>query len=144
MDCCCLKKEISTYVDNLLLTWTCMKSQRCLTRSLVMHISQNCLVPKEAPVYLNRAKQSRASDLPKLDFFGSRLSVQVLRRSIDFLTSSLGTLRLQSPACLKGQLISKCPFGVLKSSKKPTKFFPGLVSKKRSNQKNKDILCRRF
>ena len=24
----------------------------------------------------------------------------------------------------KGQLISKCPFGAFKSSKKPTKFFP--------------------
>ena len=27
----------------------------------------------------------------------------------------------------KGQLISKCPFGVFKSSKKPTKFFPGFL-----------------
>ena len=27
----------------------------------------------------------------------------------------------------KGQLILKCPFGVLKSSKKPTKFFPGFL-----------------
>ena len=27
----------------------------------------------------------------------------------------------------KGQLISKCPFGVFKSSKKPMKFFPGLL-----------------
>ena len=28
----------------------------------------------------------------------------------------------------KGQLISKCPFGDLKSSKKPTKCFPGLLA----------------
>ena len=27
----------------------------------------------------------------------------------------------------KGQLISKCPFGVFKSCKKPTKFFPGFL-----------------
>ena len=27
----------------------------------------------------------------------------------------------------KGQSISKCPFGVFKSSKKPTKFFPGFL-----------------
>ena len=27
----------------------------------------------------------------------------------------------------KGQLISKCPFGVKTSSKKPTKFFPGFL-----------------
>ena len=27
----------------------------------------------------------------------------------------------------KGQLISKCPFGFFKSSKKPTKFFPGFL-----------------
>ena len=27
----------------------------------------------------------------------------------------------------KGQLISKCPFGVLKSFKKPTNFFPGFL-----------------
>ena len=39
----------------------------------------------------------------------------------------------------KGQLISKCPFGVFKSPKKPTNFFPGFLSyplKKRSNQKS--------
>jgi hypothetical protein len=39
----------------------------------------------------------------------------------------------------KGQLISKCPFGVFKSSKNPMKFFSGisaLASKKRSNQKS--------
>ena len=27
----------------------------------------------------------------------------------------------------KGQLISKCPFGVFRSSKKPTKFFKGFL-----------------
>ena len=27
----------------------------------------------------------------------------------------------------KGQLISKCPFGVFKSPKKPMKFFPGFL-----------------
>ena len=27
----------------------------------------------------------------------------------------------------KGQLILKCPFGVKTSSKKPTKFFPGIL-----------------
>ena len=27
----------------------------------------------------------------------------------------------------KGQLISKCPFGVFKSPKKPRKFFPGFL-----------------
>ena len=37
----------------------------------------------------------------------------------------------------KGQLISKCHFGVFKSSRKPTKCFPGfLASKKWSNQKS--------
>jgi hypothetical protein len=39
----------------------------------------------------------------------------------------------------RGQLISKCPFGVFKSPKKPTKFFvriSALASKKRSNQKS--------
>ena len=39
----------------------------------------------------------------------------------------------------QGQLISKCPFGVFKSSKKPRKFFPkisALALKKRSNQKS--------
>ena len=29
--------------------------------------------------------------------------------------------------CTKGQLILKCPFGVFKSSKKPTNFFPGFL-----------------
>ena len=43
----------------------------------------------------------------------------------------------------KGQLISKCPFGVKTSSKKPTKFFSrisALASKKRSNKKNEGTL----
>ena len=40
----------------------------------------------------------------------------------------------------KGQLISKCPFGVFKSPKKTKKIFvriSALASKKRSSQKNK-------
>ena len=40
---------------------------------------------------------------------------------------------------VKGQLISKCPFGVSKSLKKPTNFFlriSALASKKRSNRKS--------
>ena len=44
---------------------------------------------------------------------------------------------------IKGQLISKCPFGVFKSSEKPTKIFSrisALASKKRSNQENKGTL----
>jgi hypothetical protein len=43
---------------------------------------------------------------------------------------------------LKGQLISKCPFGVLKFSKKPTIFFPGFLPyplKKRSHWADIDI-----
>jgi hypothetical protein len=39
----------------------------------------------------------------------------------------------------KGQSISKCPFGVIKSSKKTMELFSrisALVSKKRSNQKS--------
>ena len=31
------------------------------------------------------------------------------------------------PDPCKGQLILKCPFGVFKSPKKPTKFFPGFL-----------------
>jgi hypothetical protein len=40
---------------------------------------------------------------------------------------------------VKGQLISKCPFGVFKSLKKPTNFFlriSALAFKKRSNRKS--------
>ena len=43
----------------------------------------------------------------------------------------------------KGQLILKCPFGVLKSSKKKHWIFSrisALASKQRSNQKNKGTL----
>ena len=45
----------------------------------------------------------------------------------------------------KGQLMSKCPFGVFKSSKKPMTFFSrisALSSKKSSNIKNKGTLYR--
>ena len=42
------------------------------------------------------------------------------------------------PLILKGQLISKCPFGVFKSPKKQQKFsrISALASKKRLNQKS--------
>ena len=43
----------------------------------------------------------------------------------------------------KGQLVSKCPFVVFKSTRKTNKSFvkiSALASKKRSNQKNKDTL----
>ena len=43
----------------------------------------------------------------------------------------------------KGQLISKCPFGVKNFFQKTNKFFSrisALASKKRSNQKNKGTL----
>ena len=43
----------------------------------------------------------------------------------------------------KGQLISKCLFGAIVSTKKPTNIFlriSALASKKRSNQKNKGTL----
>ena len=33
----------------------------------------------------------------------------------------------EHPCRAKGQLISKCPFGVFKSPKKPTKHFPGFL-----------------
>ena len=39
----------------------------------------------------------------------------------------ISTVSLCSSLLAKGQLISKCPFGVFKSSKKPTKFFPGFL-----------------
>ena len=46
-------------------------------------------------------------------------------------------------SCPKGQLILECPFDVFKSPKKTNKIFSrisALVSKKRSNQKNRDNL----
>ena len=39
----------------------------------------------------------------------------------------LPVLLILIPAMFKGQLISKCSFGVKTSSKKPTKFFPGFL-----------------
>ena len=37
------------------------------------------------------------------------------------------SLKVKVILAVKGQLISKCPFGVKTSSKKPTKFFPGFL-----------------
>ena len=52
------------------------------------------------------------------------------------LSTDLGVLRP-----LKGQLISKCLFGAIISTKKTTKLLIScLASKKRSNQKNKGAL----
>ena len=35
--------------------------------------------------------------------------------------------QIESECIIKGQLISKCPFGVFKSPKKTMKFFPGFL-----------------
>ena len=51
----------------------------------------------------------------------------------------LGMAKISHWSNSKGQLISKCPFGVKTSSKKPTNFFArisALASKKRLNQKS--------
>ena len=50
----------------------------------------------------------------------------------DYTFYSLARLQEQETIIIdfegpKGQLISKCPFGVFKSPKKPTKFFPGFL-----------------
>ena len=37
------------------------------------------------------------------------------------------TAQVKSLETFKGQLILKCPFGVFKSPKKPTNFFPGFL-----------------
>ena len=46
-------------------------------------------------------------------------------------TNAVETEDVQSreviPPTIKGQLISKCPFGVKTSSKKPKNFFPGFL-----------------
>ena len=39
----------------------------------------------------------------------------------------LGKRFVQDLTTAKGQLISKCPFGVFKSTKKPTKFLQGFL-----------------
>ena len=44
--------------------------------------------------------------------------------------------------CSKGQLISRCPFGVIVGTKMPTKIYSRistLASKKKSNQKNRTL-----
>ena len=41
--------------------------------------------------------------------------------------ATAGLYSIPPPPLPKGQLISKCPFGVFKSSKKPTKIFPGFL-----------------
>ena len=61
-----------------------------------------------------------------------------------FLTLTAGVtktgkvlLKIRSSVCFTGQLILKSPYGVFKSPKKPTIFFPGFLPwpLKRSNQK---------
>ena len=45
----------------------------------------------------------------------------------DIEDSSKTEQKHQEFAHTKGELISKCPFGVFKSSKKTTNFFPGFL-----------------
>ena len=49
--------------------------------------------------------------------------------------NKIDTIRKEEIETDKGQLISKCPFAVFKSTKKPKNFLrPFLASKKRSNK----------
>ena len=48
-------------------------------------------------------------------------------------------MKISNEILTKGQLISKCPFGVFKLTKKPTKVFVSIsaqASRKSSNQKS--------
>ena len=65
-----------------------------------------------------------------LDFVFLRIVHDLIFIPIRFYIRFLSMLRLVFFVIwlvIKGQLISKCPFGVFKSSKKPTKFFPGFL-----------------
>ena len=57
---------------------------------------------------------------------GHNLSKRILL-SPSFPANLAGSGVSLATAALKGQLISKCPFGVFKLTKKPTKFFQGFL-----------------
>ena len=70
-----------------------------------------------------------------VSFFGNRFAFDIASRSgINDLIVNF----YRSSRCFKGQLISKCPFDVFKSPKKPTRLFSsisGLASKKEVKSK---------
>ena len=57
------------------------------------------------------------------EFASEALHIAIFENFIKSMTSCLSKLK-NTP---KGQLKLKCAFGVLKSSKTPTKFFPGFL-----------------
>ena len=64
----------------------------------------------------------------------------IFRHALSCTPSQQIALLLQILKTTKGRLISKCPFSVFKSPKKPTKIFSrisDLASKKRANQKSR-------
>jgi hypothetical protein len=52
---------------------------------------------------------------------------QVIHDKIQVETGTIFFLIWLMNYLAKGQLVSKCPLGVFKSSKKPTNFFPGFL-----------------
>ena len=70
------------------------------------------------------------------DWMGDNLRCVIVRTLFILISKQMGYEKI-ALLNLKGQLILKCPFGVFKSSKKPTIFFPTfLPSKKRLNHKS--------
>ena len=67
----------------------------------------------EGESYVIQPVQSPRQAVQQLRIVKSPKEIEAMRK-----TAEIGS---------KGQLISKCPFGVFKSTKKPTKFFPGFL-----------------
>ena len=60
------------------------------------------------------------------DWMGDNLRCVIVRTLFILISKQIGHEKI-ALLNLKGQLILKCPFGVFKSSKKTTNFFPGLL-----------------
>ena len=84
-------------------------------------------------------------DLPAIrneqGHYNNQVRIKTAREGIMLIKHPREDNLIQAAAA-KGQLISNCPFGVFQKKKKKKSRISALASKKRSNQKYKDILYR--
>ena len=64
---------------------------------------------------------------PPLWYALQELSDETREMAIQVIRKGASTNTVRKTLFFKGQLISKCPFGVFKSSQKTTDFFPGFL-----------------
>ena len=90
--------------------------------SVQLQVNKSSIQNKQTSTFTVRGvtHSNYCTVMPELGGPGGPLAPPIFGRSVNPIPTGEGRL---SPPITKGQLISKCPLGVIVSTKKPTKFF---------------------